>query len=136
MEHPLLPRLLGYTLGLRRFEDACRQLRDFDGGPGGREAFVDETLRLAMDASYAIDSLEDAVPDAVEKAQREGDEGFLDDLSLLVECLREDRARVASYSNYVVSRRIGATVHPPRRPKVVFAAESSGKETFHEEVLD
>ena len=109
-------RLLDFLVRYRMFEDACRQLRDSGGGDG----LMGETLRLALDAVDSIDSLEEAIPEAVESAQRSGDEDLLDGISFLAESLREDRARASSYYSHVTSVRLGMGGRPVRRPKVVF----------------
>ena len=109
-------RLLDFSVRFRMFEDACRQLRDSGGGDG----LVDETLRLALDAVDSMDSLEEAIPEAVESAQRSGDEDLLDCISFLAESLREDRARASSYYSHVTSIRLGMGGRPVRRPKIVF----------------
>ena len=111
---------LHYSVSQRLFEDACRQLRDFVGELSERQALVDETLRLSMAVSDNIDAVEGMIADTIEYIQSNDIDNpeLLEEIALITNNLKEDRARANSYSNFITFRRMGNTDRRPRKPQI------------------
>ncbi len=126
-----------YTVDQRLFEDTCRQLRDCRGTMEERQALVDETLRLAMCVSDDIDDTEGLIGDVIEYLQTATDgPDILEELALVNNNLKEDRARANSYSNYVTYRRIGNRDRKPRKPQIANPFEPILEDETEEIPLD
>ena len=110
---------LHYSVSQRLFEDRCRQLTECRGSVEERQAFVDETLRLATCVSGNANDTESLIADTVEFIQNNGgDPDLLEAISLITNNLKEDRARADDYNISVSGLRIGNTARRPRRPQV------------------
>ena len=110
---------LHYSVSQRLFEDRCRQLTECRGSVEERQAFVDETLRLATCVSGNANDTESLIADTVEFIQNNGgDPDLLEAISLITNNLKEDRARADDYNISVSGLRNGNTARRPRRPQV------------------
>lgn len=124
---------LHYSVALRLWMDTCRQLATCKGTLEERQALTDESLRLTMCVSDYIDETELLIGDTLEYIQSSDnpDTVLLEAISLIINNLKEDRARTDDYNKFVTRRRAGGKEKRPRRPQIanpfVFEEESDGE---------
>lgn len=129
-----------YTINQRLFEDTCRQLRDYKGEYEGKKQLVKETLRLARAVSDLADTVENAIPPAVEQIRKHGssDPFLANAIPLISNNVKEDRARASAYTMFVASKKYGGSVACARKPMVAnpFVFDESDDSDLYPDMKD
>ena len=128
-----------YSLAHRLWIDCGKQLLEGEGTPEERQVLLDETLKLAVCVSDAVNDVESLIAEAIEFVQAQGgDPDRLEEISLASNIITEDRAEADDFHKFVSGVRLGGVPRRPRKPKIAnpFVADEEEPEGDESETVE